>query len=251
MTTDTPFSMVYEQIQAIYKGLEVHSAQLEEENKHLRDENSLLHTAYDTIEDLYHNAPCGYLSVDKDGLILRINQTLLDWLGYTKEEVLNKMNYRNLMSSKEKIGFTFRFEELIKSGGAVFNLQRHLVCRDGRLFPFLVSATSIFDKDGHFKMSRSVFTDYREKQQFEETIVEKNKQLEHLNTEKNRFINIASHDLRNPLQTILLCAETIKIRMAVNKTEDEKQQKCLHHIVEASEKMSHIIQEFLDVEKIG
>jgi signal transduction histidine kinase len=65
------------------------------------------------------------------------------------------------------------------------------------------------------------------------------------------LINIASHDLRNPLQTILLCAESIKIRMAANKTEDEKQQKCLHHIVEAAEKMSHIIEEFLDVEKIG
>ncbi len=251
MTTETPFSMVYEQIQAIYKGLEHHSTQLEEENKHLRDENSLLHTAYDTIEDLYHNAPCGYLSVDKEGLILRMNQTLLDWLGYKKEEVVNKMNYRNLMPSSEKIGFGFRFEKMQKNGGVALNLQRSLICSDGSLFPFLVSATSVFDKDGNFKMSRTVYTDYREKQQFEKTIIENNKQLEHLNTEKNRFINIASHDLRNPLQTILLCAETMKIRMAASKTEDEKQQKCLQHIVEAAEKMTHIIEEFLDVGKIG
>ena len=47
--------------------------------------------AADEIHDLYNHAPCGYHSVDKDGIFVRINDTELSWLGYTREEVIGKM----------------------------------------------------------------------------------------------------------------------------------------------------------------
>lgn len=40
----------------------------------------------DSAEDLYENAPCGYLSTLLDGRIAKINTTLLDWLGYERGE---------------------------------------------------------------------------------------------------------------------------------------------------------------------
>ncbi len=42
------------------------------------------------IQDLYDRAPAGYHSLDSEGRIIRINQTELDWLGYTREEVLGR-----------------------------------------------------------------------------------------------------------------------------------------------------------------
>ena len=36
----------------------------------------------DSAEDLYENAPCGYLSTLLDGQIAKVNATLLGWLGY-------------------------------------------------------------------------------------------------------------------------------------------------------------------------
>ena len=35
----------------------------------------------DTAEDLYENAPCGYLSTRPDGTILRVNRTFVAWTG--------------------------------------------------------------------------------------------------------------------------------------------------------------------------
>ena len=32
------------------------------------------------FEELYQNAPCGYLSVSMDGVIIRANATMLLWL---------------------------------------------------------------------------------------------------------------------------------------------------------------------------
>ncbi len=48
---------------------------------------------FEEIEDLYNNAPCGYHSLDKDGVIVRINNTELRWLGYTRDEVIGKIKF--------------------------------------------------------------------------------------------------------------------------------------------------------------
>ena len=37
-------------------------------------------------EDLYDSAPCGFHSIDKDGVFVRVNETELRWLGYTRDE---------------------------------------------------------------------------------------------------------------------------------------------------------------------
>jgi PAS domain S-box-containing protein len=41
----------------------------------------------DEALELYNNAPCGYSTLGPDGLILQINDTHLNWLGYHREEV--------------------------------------------------------------------------------------------------------------------------------------------------------------------
>ena len=42
------------------------------------------------LEDLYENAPCGYLSLDPAGRIFKVNKTLCNWVGYASEDLLGK-----------------------------------------------------------------------------------------------------------------------------------------------------------------
>ncbi|TDC80790.1 PAS domain S-box protein [Micromonospora sp. KC606] len=44
----------------------------------------------ESAEDLYEGAPCGYLSVLPDGTVARVNQTLLDWTGYQRADLLGR-----------------------------------------------------------------------------------------------------------------------------------------------------------------
>jgi PAS domain-containing protein len=53
-------------------------------------ETSPLAATIETFEDLYENAPCGYLSVQLDGQIFRVNATLASWIGYTPEQLVGK-----------------------------------------------------------------------------------------------------------------------------------------------------------------
>ncbi|NJK75423.1 MAG: PAS domain S-box protein [Microcoleus sp. SU_5_6] len=61
------------------------------------------------VEDLYNNAPCGYHSLDAGGTIVRINDTELKWLGYTRDEVLHKIKFLDLLSPEGNKFFTIIF----------------------------------------------------------------------------------------------------------------------------------------------
>jgi len=49
-------------------------------------------------EDLYNSAPCGFHSLDKDGVFVRVNETELRWLGYTRDELVGKKKIFDLLA---------------------------------------------------------------------------------------------------------------------------------------------------------
>ncbi len=58
--------------------------------------------AEEEIQDLYDHAPCGYDSIDENGVFLRINETELSWLGYTHAELVGKMKFQDLLTDESK-----------------------------------------------------------------------------------------------------------------------------------------------------
>ena len=82
----------------------------------------------------------------------------------------------------------------------------------------------------------------------EEQILENNKQLKELNELKNKFLGIASHDLRNPLYLIRSFSEILKDESIgpVN----SKQKDLLLKIFNASNFMRALLENLLDISKI-
>src|SRR5690606_1961812 len=54
----------------------------------VRGVNARLQDALTQAQMLYNQAPCGYHSLDINGTFVSINDTELEWLGYTREEVV-------------------------------------------------------------------------------------------------------------------------------------------------------------------
>src|SRR3569623_1056695 len=117
---------------------------------------------YEEIEDLYERAPCGYLSFDGNGLIVRINQIELEWLGYRREEVVGKMYLVDLLTQQSQATFRESFPRF-KECGEARNLELDLIRKDGTLLSALVSATAVRDAEGRFVMSRSTLFDLTER----------------------------------------------------------------------------------------
>ncbi|MBD2501462.1 PAS domain S-box protein [Anabaena azotica] len=114
------------------------------------------------IEDLYNNAPCGYHSLDAEGNFIRINDTELQWLGYTRDEILHKQ-FLDILTFESRQVFLDSFPKF-KQQGWVNNLEFEIVSKDKTTRWVSVNATAIKDADGNFLMSRSTVFDISEQQ---------------------------------------------------------------------------------------
>lgn len=118
----------------------------------------LLRDAHNELADLYDYAPCGYHSTGPDGLILRMNDTELRWLGYTREEVVGRMHITDLLTPATRAEFPETFRRF-RERGELRDIQTEYVRKDGTLLPVLVSATALRDADGKLVLTRTVVTD--------------------------------------------------------------------------------------------
>ncbi len=129
------------------------------------------------IKDLYNNAPVGYHSLDKDGVFVRINDTELSWLGYSREEIIGKKHVSDLLTPKSAAVFREAFPRF-KEQGRVKGVEVGMVRKDGSILPVLVDATVVKDADGNFVMSRSTLYDISERKQTREALQKAHDELE-------------------------------------------------------------------------
>lgn len=123
------------------------------------------------IHDLYNNAPCGYHSIDKNGVIVQINDTELRWMGYSRDEVVNKLKITDLFTPESVQNFEKNFP-LFKERGWINDLEFDFISKDGRIIHILLNGTAIYDFDGEYLMSRTSLFDITELQQAQQALVE-------------------------------------------------------------------------------
>jgi|GEM_PF-280936 len=120
------------------------------------------------VQDLYNNAPCGYQSLDCEGNIMMINQTELDWLGYTQAELIG-MPFIRLLNRESQGVFQVHFPDF-KRRGWLKDLELDLIRKNGTSFPILVNATAVYKPDGSYLMSRSTLLDNSERKKAEQAL---------------------------------------------------------------------------------
>jgi diguanylate cyclase (GGDEF)-like protein/PAS domain S-box-containing protein len=132
------------------------------------------------IRDLYDNAPCGYHSLNRDKLIIQINQTELAWLGYTREELIGKKKLTELMTDENQKKFHVNFLRLMNEG-LVRDLEFELIRKDGTILPVLLSASATFDDQGNFVKSRATVFDMTEMAEAQKKLRQAAAVFEHTN----------------------------------------------------------------------
>ncbi len=209
-------------------------------------ENIDLSKALNEVQDLYYNAPVGYHSIDKTGLITRINNIHLAWLGYTREEVEGKMNVRALLLEDAQKRFEAQFERL-KQQGHHENIEIYLKRKDGSVFPVLLNTSVIYDENKQFVSTRTVIWNMTEKKKLEETVRKTSEALYQANQDKTRFIGMASHDLQNPITAISMAVELLQ-KTGSNLTAMQK--KLLVNMQASAERMHYLVTDMLNLNRI-
>jgi PAS domain-containing protein len=68
----------------------------------------------ESAEDLYENAPCGYVSSLPDGTIVRVNATFLGWTGYTRGDLLRSTRLQELLAPGGRIYWETHYAPLLR-----------------------------------------------------------------------------------------------------------------------------------------
>ena len=128
-----------------------------------------LRISAEELDELYNHAPCGYHSLDRNGLICRINDTELAWLGYARNEVVRKMKWLDLLTPTSQRVFLDTSSKLAQCG-CISDLEFEMIRKDGTKLICHVNSTAIYDKQGHFLQNRSSLFDITERKEFEDKL---------------------------------------------------------------------------------
>ena len=107
----------------------------------------------DDLEDLFDNAPCGYVSMRPDGRITKINRTLSLWLQADQDRLVGK-RFQELLNITGKIYYETHFAPLLRMQGFFNEVALDLASNTGQLIPVLVNAVERRDGSGQVRFVR-------------------------------------------------------------------------------------------------
>ena len=155
-----------QQITALNENLEARVASRTQE---LAEANERIGQTLAEAQLLYNQAPCGYHSLDRHGVYLRINQTELDWLGYAHDEVVGKLRFSDRVTPEFREQIRERMERL-QCGATPEPFEVDMLRRDGRPLRVLLSCSAVMGEQGAFAQINATVVDISARQAAEQAL---------------------------------------------------------------------------------
>lgn len=226
----------------------------------------------DLSGELLNQMPGGYFYFAEGGILLGINQSLLDQLGYNTPEVVGQ-SVETLLTIASRIFYQTHFYPLLKLRGKANEIFLSLRMKNGQSLPVLLNAASL--KRGDSRVYQCVCLPVHQRQKYEEEILQakreaqqallENKELlvakqtleQHQqlldqqlaelaqkNEQLRQFSKLITHDLQEPLRKITLLADALRQEEGQRLALDES--KLLGRIMAASQSMRSLIRRLGD-----
>lgn len=211
-------------------------------------------TTTEDLDDLYENAPCGYLSLQPDGRIVKANLTLATWLGMPSDQLLGK-RLHDLLNMAGRIFYETHFAPLLRMQGYFNEVALDLKKSDGTGLPVIANAVERRTEDGLLVFTRITLFQAVERRRYERQLVEARVasdaagalmkgelDLERRDAElREQFIAILGHDLRNPLASM-----TAAVRILRKELQTERSSGVLDLMQGSVTRMASLVDNVLD-----
>ena len=183
--------------------------------------------------------------VDPSGILLFANHQVQVVFGYDPEEIVGR-SVELLMPERFRSGHVaqrmrFASERRVRPMGVGLDL---FGCRkDGSEFPVEISLSSIRDADDALVVA--AIRDVTERKRVELELVAAREAADRANQAKSRFLATASHDLRQPLQSLTLLNGTLR-----RLVREPDALEALSYQDQAISAMSRLLNALLDISKL-
>jgi len=184
------------------------------------------------------------MTTDPLGIITDVNQQMEALTGGTREELIGtafKTYFTDAKRAEDGIRVVLR-------DGRVTNYELTARSKTGRETVVSYNATTFNDQTGKLQGVFAAARDVTERKRFEQTLQEKNIELENASLAKDRFLASMSHELRTPLNAVIGFTGTLLMKLpGPLNVEQEKQ---LRTIQASSRHLLSLINDLLDLAKI-
>jgi len=194
-------------------------------------------------EDLYEDAPCGYVSTLPDGTIVRVNRTLLEWVGSSRESILST-KIQALLTIGSRIYYETHYAPLLRMQGFVNEIAFDLVSRDGRILPVLLNARERRDRDESPLFNRITLFDATDRRRYERELLLARRKAEQAAKDKAALLAMLSHDIRNPLNALMGV-----VQMLEGGELSEQQRRLVRLLKSSSDNMLALLTHVLELSK--
>ncbi|AWN41578.1 PAS domain S-box protein [Methylobacterium durans] len=125
----------------------------------------------DDLEDLFENAPCGYISALANGRIAKVNRTFAVWTAYEAEHLVGR-RFLDFLTIAGKIYYETHFAPLLRMQGFFNEVALDLVCADGTTLPVLANAVVRRDGAGGIRFIRVTVFNASDRRRYERELLE-------------------------------------------------------------------------------
>ena len=135
------------------------------------DPRLCLSAALEDLEDLYETAPCGYVSVSPEGMIVKANRTIADWLCHPHNDLPGK-SIHDILSIGGRIAVETHLAPLLRMQGHVHEIALDLLTADGEKIPTIANAAEKRDSEGRHIFTRLTLFKAVDRRAYERSLLE-------------------------------------------------------------------------------
>ncbi len=214
-------------------------------SQRLKDERELRESEA-RFRTLVENAPDPLIMVNGDGEIVLTNSEALQFFGYDRTEFVG-INVEQLLPPALRKRHQEHRKEYLKDAKVRpmgSGLALRALLRNGDEVPIEISLSPVSMEDGQIMICASI-RDTREHLRAMHAVEEAQEQAETALAAKSRFLATASHDLRQPLQSLTMLNEALQL-----KTDNPELSDLIAGQAASLENMRSLLNSLLDISKL-